>query len=326
MTLHTGDPASPIYRTFAEPLIPGAWLVSGLAASVLVVAAMMVHAGLVIAPRSPGFVAVSLILLALVAARAWTGTRDSLLHRQVRDFSEDALLFCLICLLGVVASYPVAAGSSGFVDPTLEHVDRLLHFNWLFWYREVSDYPSLQHAGAAAYAGIFVSPFVILGYLAWEQRRLEARLFLLTFWVAAVLTLVLFWRFPAQGPLAFLWHGAIPYMPTSALYQEQLIPALRLHQMTDIDIGSLRGLVCAPSFHTVSAVLYMVAAWPIARLRWPLVALNGVMLLATPIEGTHYLADMIAGLFVAIFAVVAVRTAVQLWLSRGEGSLRLQLP
>ena len=57
----------------------------------------------------------------------------------------------------------------------------------------------------------------------------------------------------------------------------------------------------------MSAVLYIIAAWPIRRLRWPLLALNIAMLLATPVEGTHYLTDMIVGAMVAVAASIAVR-------------------
>lgn len=294
-----------------DPLIPGSWIVAILGASACAVALLLLHAGLALAPRNLGFMAACIAMSTLAAARFWTRESATPLQEQVRDFSENAAFFCTMCLLGVIASYPIAAGSTGFVDEALERIDSALHFDWVVWYRAVALYPWLQHAGATAYAAIFVSPFVIFGWMAWERRRCEARVFLLTFWVATVLTLALFWRFPAEGPLAFLWQGHIPYMPTSALYQGQLIPALRVREMTDIDLGALRGLVCAPSFHTVSAVLYIVAAWPIARLRWIILAVNAAMLLATPIEGTHYLADMIAGLAVAVVAVLTVRIALR---------------
>jgi hypothetical protein len=191
------------------------------------------------------------------------------------------------------------------------HIDRLLHFDWLAWYRFVSGHPLVQHAGAAAYGAIYLSPLLLIGYFAVTQRRCQARRFIATFWLAVVLTLALFPLFPAEGPLAFLWHGPIPYMPTSALYQEQLIPALRAHRMTDIDLGALRGLVCAPSFHAASAVVFIAAAWPIPRVRWVLVPINLAMLAATPVEGTHYLADIIAGGLVAVTAILIVRAGLR---------------
>ncbi len=228
-------------------------------------------------------------------------------------------LFILICLLGAVASYPAAAASAGFVDPSLLRIDRLLHFNWIGWYDVVSAHPALQALGTAAYLSIYVTPAVLFCYFALADRRADARRFLANFWLAAAIALVLFVQLPALGPLAFLWHGPIPYMPTSALYQAQLIPALRSHEIHDIGLGTLRGLVCAPSFHTTSAVLYMSAAWRIARLRWPLVTVNLAMLLATPVEGTHYLTDMIVGALVAIAAVAITSMVLR---TRGIASTR----
>ena len=52
--------------------------------------------------------------------------------------------------------------------------------------------------------------------------------------------------------------------------------------------------------------MYIAAAWPMARLRWPVLVLTSAMLLATPVEGTHYLADMLAGAAVAMVAVLTV--------------------
>jgi hypothetical protein len=305
----------PLDRPIARP-IPGAWLAMALLFSGLTVAVMMAHAGMKIPVANLGCALVSASIAALAGIR-YAARSPSTRHQvRLRDFSESVLLFMSISLLGVIASYPAAAATSGFVDPALANMDRLLHFNWIAWYLTVADHPYLRYVSATAYASIFVSPVVLLGYFSWTHRRFEARKFLATFWLAAVLTLVLFFRFPAEGPLAFLWHGPIPYMPTSALYQEQLIPELRAHQLTTINLGALRGLVCAPSFHTVSGVLYMAAAWPIARLRWPLVALNTAMLLATPIEGTHYLTDMLAGLIVAIIATAVVAVALRIHTQR----------
>jgi membrane-associated phospholipid phosphatase len=121
------------------------------------------------------------------------------------------------------------------------------------------------------------------------------------------MTLMLFPLFPAKGALEYLWHGPIPYMPTNGLYQGEIIPALRAHTFGAINLGALRGLVCAPSFHTVCATIFIATALPMRRLRWVLVPLNAAMLLATPVEGTHYLSDMVMGFIVAMTAIGIVR-------------------
>jgi membrane-associated phospholipid phosphatase len=268
---------------------------------------MLLRSGLFVAPDNRGFAAAFVAIVSLIVLRVWVNQPLDTIQTRLRDFSEDVLAFLTISLLGVLASYSDAAATSGFSDATLAHYDSLLHFDWLLWYREVAAHSVLQYLGEAAYSTIYVSPIVLIGYFAVTQQRARSRQFLATFWLGVVITLALFPLFPAEGPLAYLWRGPIPYMPISALYQEQLIPALRMHRVTDIDLGALRGLVCAPSFHTVSAVIFIATAWPVRRLRWPILAINAAMLLATPVEGTHYLSDMIVGLLVALIAITVVR-------------------
>jgi len=56
-------------------------------------------------------------------------------------------------------------------------------------------------------------------------------------------------------------------------------------------------------------VIYIRSAWRVRGLRWPVLALNVAMLLSTPVEGTHYLADMLIGALVAMAAILVLRRA-----------------
>lgn len=294
-------------------IIPGQWFVGMLLFSAPLVFGLTMATGLTIQSGNLGCLAmvVSMALLALVRY-ALRDTRTGPLA-PIKDFSEYCLLFMAFSLLGVIASYPIAAASFGFHDASLARMDAMIGFDWMSWYAFVARSPLLQQLGTIAYLTIYLSPAILLGYMAWQGQRAAARQFLLTFWLAACISLLLFPLFVAKGPLAILWSGPIPYMPVSALYQSEMIPALRGQLLTDIDMGALRGLVCAPSFHTVCGALYIGAAWPIARLRWPLIAMNGAMLLATPVEGNHYLTDMLLGLAVALIATAIARWIVRLW-------------
>ena len=302
------------------PLIPPRWLVGGLLVTALVIAALMIRTRLAIDPANWAVGALLAALGGLSVIRLRTHGAATRHQLRWRDFSESALVMVLICVLGAVGSYAAAAETSGFYDASLARADQMLHFDWLVLYRLVVSHPVLQHLGAAAYGSIFLSPWALLGWMAWHGERARAYEFLTVFWFASVLTLVLFPLFPARGALEFLWHGPISYMPTNGLYQGEIIPALRSHAMTHIELGSVRGLVCAPSFHTVCAVIYMVTAWPIPLLRRMLIPLNATMLLATPVEGTHYLSDMILGALVAFTAIALVRAAGALL--RGLGDRR----
>lgn len=282
------------------------WIASGLLLSFVVLVALLHHAGLSINPWSPSnlpFVGVAVTAVALrVAARRWP---TPLLMIAARTGAFYAALTAMV-LMGAVASYPLAAMSHGFSDAALQHADRLLGFDWIGMYDMVAAHRSLQLLGTAAYRSIYLTPAVILAWFAWEGRNEDAYRFLATFWLAATITLVLYPMMPAVGPLSYLWHGPLPYLPESETWQQGLIPVLRAGGDSVIDLGQLRGLVSAPSFHTASAFVFIAAGWQIRPLRWAVVAVNVAMLLSTPIEGTHYLSDMILGMLVALVAIAVV--------------------
>jgi len=287
-------------------MLPARWIISCIALSALAVTFLMARAELTIGISGVTGGAILFGMGSALALHYRFRRPRRTWQRVIRDAIEYLLLFASVCLIGALASYAVAATSSGFADRSLAMLDHMMGFDWPAWYGFEVDHPRLEPLTRAAYQSIFLTPALLLGYFAVTGRKAEARRFIAAFWLAALVTLLLFMRYPAEGPLAFLWHGPIPYMPESAMDQVALIPALRLHAVHHVPLLGLRGLVGAPSFHTVSAILYIAAAWPVARLRWPVLALNLAMLLAVPVEGTHYLADMIAGVLVAIGALVVV--------------------
>ena len=286
--------------------LPAKWIAAGIILSFLVLALLMQWTGLSVDPWSPsnlpfvvvGVVAAALRYAALRHPSPW-------LVMVARIIGYYAALTAIV-LIGAVATYPLAALSHGFSDAALQHADRLLGFDWLALYQLVAEHRGLQLLGTAAYRSIYLTPAIILAFFAWSGRSGEAYRFLATFWLAAVLTLALYPLMPAVGPLSYLWHGPLPYLPESEVWQQGLIPALRAGRDTVIDLGQLRGIVSAPSFHTASAFVYIAAGWQIRSLRWAIVAINVAMLLSTPIEGTHYLSDMILGMLVALVAIAVI--------------------
>lgn len=328
----TSSAAAPLIPTLTEgaarvfPPEPSSrghgWLIfAGLIASIATLGVLMHIAELRIDPIGRGilpYYGVAALLLTLrLGAPRWMARHG----RMIADCAEYVGLFMLISLVGAIASYPVAALTSTMHDATLQRIDEVLGFDWLAWYRLVADHRALQWLGLAAYRMIYVTPAILLGWYAWTGERGAAHRFFITFWLAALLTLLLYPLMTAVGPLSHLWHGPLPYLPESEEWQATLIPALRAHQVHYVDLAQLRGLVSAPSFHTVAAVLYIHAAWPHRELRAPLVAVNAAMLLSTPVEGTHYLIDMILGAAVAIVAILAVRRFLAVNSSRSNAAL-----
>ena len=284
-------------------IVPTGWFLGLLFCSLLMVIAMMGWADLGMDFLKASNAKYVLLLIALTGIRYMLRAHANGWQRVARDFCEYVGFFLFISLLGATATYPAAAATSGFIDPALARIDALLGFNWISWYILVANNPWLQAVGSLAYANIYMSPVLLLGGLAISGERARAQLFLFSFWFAALITVFAFLAFPAVGPLAYVWQGSVPYMPTSALYQAEFIPLLRDNMFHMVDLGALQGLVCAPSFHTAAAVIYIAMAWQCRFLRWPLLVINSAMLLSTPVEGTHYLIDMIGGAIVGLFAL-----------------------
>lgn len=289
----------------AGAIIPTVWLAGAVALSAAALMVLMVVTRLRIDPSAPSTIAFALFFALAAGLRYGLRRPASQLERIVRDMAEYVGIFVAMTLIGATATYPVSALTHGFADPALQEIDAALHFDWIDWYEVVAAHRSLQFLGTIVYQSIYATPAVLLGYFAWTGNRAAAHCFIAAFWLSAVMAMTLFGFMPAQGPLASLWHGPMPYVPESALYQSELIPELRLHLLHHVDLGALRGLVCAPSFHAVSAVLFIATAWPFDRLRWPVAVLNAAMLVATPVEGTHYLVDMILGSMIAGIALTA---------------------
>lgn len=291
---------------FATLSLPAKWIAAGLALAFLALALLMRCAGLSIDPWSPSNLPFAAAALAALALRIAALRRPVPWLVLVARIAGYYAVLTAIVLIGAVATYPLAALSHGFSDAALQRADRMLGFDWIGLYETVAAHRGLQLLGTAAYRSIYVTPAVILAWFAWEGRREEVYRFYATFSLAAFITLALYPLMPAIGPLSYLWHGVLPYLPESEIWQQGLIPALRSGSDRVVDLGQLRGIVSAPSFHTASAFVYIAAGWQIARLRWAVVAVDVAMLLSTPIEGTHYLSDMILGMLVALVAIAVV--------------------
>ena len=90
----------------------------------------------------------------------------------------------------------------------------------------------------------------------------------------------------------FVGTGA-RYLPATGIEHAALIDGLRDGTVMTVGPGHIVGLITIPSFHAVCAILFTWAGWPVRRLRGGLLAVNGAMLFVTPVEGTHYLVDVI---------------------------------
>ena len=227
---------------------------------------------------------------------------------RILDFANGYFLLVTICLGGALTSYLIARVTSGpFADPWLYRADLMMGLDWRKIYSAYVEYDSAHFFLRRCYDSLTYSPAIVMAGLALTNRRKELVSFLLAFALALGVTMMIFVFVQAEAAAAFLLGPNPEYLPRTGNIASWTIQSLRSGVLADISVHTLVGLVTFPSFHSAASVLIAWAAWPVRAIRVPLLVLNAGMLTATPIEGTHYFVDVIAGVLIAAGAIHAVR-------------------
>jgi membrane-associated phospholipid phosphatase len=247
----------------------------------------------------------------LVAIVAW--------HRRVQgDHADPKLVFSLGSIAQIIIacavvgplSYVVAKLHWPLQDQALLAIDRAfgLHPEPIIGF--VNDHPWLAARLSAAYGLIKWFLLAIPIVLALTARYLRLQLFMLAMSIALAITIAISALVPAIGTYYALQVPAahIPDVNT-AVYAGQLrdILALRDGSLHELKLFGLSGIISFPSFHAASAVLYMWALWPVRRIGGLSVALNLLMIAATPVIGAHYFIDIAGGIAVAAVSIWAAK-------------------
>jgi len=201
------------------------------------------------------------------------------------------------------------------MDATLAKLDALLGFDWTAYLLLIDRHPFLNDwVLRPAYMSIFWQPGAIAVVLVALGRSRDA----------LALTAAMILGVMACSTVATLMpaYGAYHQMGITAAMHPHLtdlvtldsaaatLDWLRLDNPVGIMPAYKNGLISFPSFHATCAVLCTWAAWSVRPLRYGALALNTAMLVATPVHGSHYLVDVIAGALIAV-ALMSLVTAAQ---------------
>ena len=223
----------------------------------------------------------------------------------------------LIPVLMTPLTYIAAAANLPMQDVALTALDRALGLDWMAYFNFVYGRHALMFATVLAYSMIGWPVFGVPIALGWTGRYLRMQEFTLAFGIALVATTVISTLVPAMGTYDLFNYTPDPKIFTAGAYLEQLrdLPLVRDGSLRIIDFDTLTGIITFPSFHSAAAVLYLWAFWPVRWLGPIALVVNVAMLLATPICGGHYFADVFAGIAIAAIAIMAARWIAE-WLTR----------
>ena len=220
---------------------------------------------------------------------------------RIRTTVRAAALLVAFQAAAATLSYLAVSTNAALVDAPLAAWDRALGFDWLALHAWLQAHPSAQATlRFAYYSGLLQLAFVVL-FLGFSHRPGRLDEFMRLFIVATLLTILVSGLLPAAGA----WkHYAIgkPFDLSSLSHFE----ALRDGHLRDIPLHAMQGLISIPSLHAAMAVLIVNALR--GTLVFPLfVVLNAAMLASTPIDGGHYLVDVVAGVALALGLIALSR-------------------
>jgi membrane-associated phospholipid phosphatase len=182
------------------------------------------------------------------------------------------------------------------------HFDRTLGFDWPSVYHWVHAHVAVQRVLAFAYdSGIWQLPGIplVLGLLG---RNDDLSDFVLHLMLSIILIFLVSTPFPVAS--AFL-HFNIADPNTVATVSD--FNLLRTGMLRHFDLTRMQGLVSFPSFHTALAIFFAHSLRRNGVLFPFAVLLNVTMIISTPTQGGHYLADVVGGLILALVTIKALK-------------------
>lgn len=254
--------------------------------------------------------------LALVVFAAGGCEALALLYRTLRPdprlsttLSAVAQLIILSASAGAL-SYAVAARGGPLWDASFAAADRALGVDWLAYADAIESHPWAAYAYGLAYDSLKLQLLAVPLALGFTGRDRALHAFVAAYAFAALPTLLLSGVMPALGffPGQGIAADRFPHLAPRDVYENAAaVLGLRAGGLRAFALADLYGVISFPSFHAACGVLVAASLWPVRALRWPALALDGLMVAATPLCGGHYLVDVLAGVATAVGALAAAR-------------------
>jgi membrane-associated phospholipid phosphatase len=240
----------------------------------------------------PVFCFVAMGAIAVVYGR-WRGAPKL---AAAAAMTADLIGFALV--LGTL-SYIGAAMNRPSMAQAFAAADRALGFDWPLYAAIVRSQPWLGWILWAAYSTMIPQLGALVLLFAATGRQALLRFLVDGFILMALLAIFIAWLMPAVD--ADVHFGALAVAKTEAGWSTPLLRVehflnLRDGFMTRIPVMDSTGIVTFPSFHTMCGVLFAACFAQVRWLKWPALAVNALMIAATPVEGGHYLVDVLAGI------------------------------
>jgi hypothetical protein len=251
-----------------------------------------------------------------------------------KDDRLAAMLMGTSFLLGMSASFSVlnyllisVAGPR--IDAPLAVIDRALGVDWPALMGIAAEHPLLN--GILQLVYVSVLPQIALLVIALGCYGKHERIYSLCLAVAAgaAISIGVWAVAPSFGAFSVYELPAdVANRLALALdgdYAKSLI-ALLAHGPGHISPTATKGLIGFPSYHAALALFVVWYARELAFVRWLVLVLNSIVLVATPIQGGHHVVDVLAGFVVTVLAILFSAWVVKLAARAGDATTTAAQP
>lgn len=199
--------------------------------------------------------------------------------------------------------FVVAAFGGPLVDHTLANIDEAVGFHWPDYVRATLPY---SQSLTLAYRSFAWQPLLLVVSLVMAGQSLRMWTLILATIIASALTAVTFLFTPAEGVFNYYGVQLSDVVKIGSYTFDQALNYFR-DGGRYISPKVMTGLVSFPSYHTAESLMFVWAGLTVPYLRWPLVALNVIVLASVPVIGAHYLTDMVGGAVVAMLSIITAK-------------------
>lgn len=220
------------------------------------------------------------------------------------------LQFMLLVFVSAGFNYVTSTFNLPMVDDQLVAIDRALGFDWKAYVDWVHQYPTLSRLSTFSYNSAWPQLLIamILLFITGHFVRLQHFCFVVL--VGALVSSAIAALLPAVAGYAYygLDTNLLPeaVKPAAGLIHVADLMALRDGTFNHVDLH-FQGIITFPSYHAAFGVFLIYAFWPFVWLRIPVTLLNLMLFASTPVDGGHWLIDVIGGIVMAVLIVMLAR-------------------
>jgi membrane-associated phospholipid phosphatase len=260
-----------------------------------------------------------IVPLTLSCAILWAVAYYYRCVRPVEKFAEMCVSLSQVLLfsaVGIVLSYLAVRTNAPLWDDAFVRWDEALGFDWMSTMRLVDTSPTASFVLFVAYGSLIPQIVFVVCALGFLSKLADLRTVMLAAMLCGGVCILISAFMPAvaypihYGITKTTFEHAVPWAGFIKLGD---FMSLRDGTIARLDFANMQGLITFPSYH---AGLSAVTFWGFYRtrlnwLRLPGMTLAFLTIISTPVFGGHYLVDVIAGVVLAAFCLLAARRMIR---------------